>query len=53
MNVSLQSQQDTTNKKVKQKIFDEETGFDHSDFVTTQGPPEKFSKADKFFKFDA
>jgi hypothetical protein len=32
MNVSLQSQQDTTNKKVKQKIFDEETGFDHSDF---------------------
>lgn len=32
MKLSLQSQQDTTNKKVKQKIFDEETEFDYSDF---------------------
>jgi len=30
--VILQSQQDTTNKKVKQKIFNEETEFDYSDF---------------------
>lgn len=32
MKVSLESEQDTTNKKVKQKIFGEETEFDYSDF---------------------
>lgn len=30
--MKLQSEQDTINKKVKQKIFNEETAFDYSDF---------------------
>lgn len=48
MNWSLHSQQDTTNKKVKQNIFGEETEFNYSDFYDLKNN----KSYDRFFTGD-